>query len=131
MENRVKFKIIPGYRDYFVTEDGRVWSNKAYRFLKHGVSSGYPFVNLHRNGKAKSVKVHRLVAEAFCPNAGRLLDVNHINGDKHDNRSANLEWVSRSGNHKHAWDSGLRVVTPRMIEAGRTVGKLPKTRSSR
>ena len=52
--------------------------------------------------------VHRIVALAFLNNPNGLPEVNHIDGDKSNNNVANLEWVSRSDNTKHAIKLGLR-----------------------
>lgn len=59
--------------------------------------NGYKHVSLFRKDK----RVHRLVAEAFLPNIKGLRDVNHKNGDKQDNTTDNLEWVSHSQNELH------------------------------
>lgn len=108
---------------YGVTDDGRVWSYITNRFLKPGISVGYPFVNLQMGPRVKSVKVHRLVATAFVPNPHSLKHVNHKNGDKQNNHAYNLEWCSRAHNLQHAWDTGLRTVTPRLIAAARATGR--------
>lgn len=52
--------------------------------------------------------VHRVVATAFVPNPLGLREVNHINGDKTDNRAENLEWVTSKANHTHAVSIGLQ-----------------------
>lgn len=67
---------------------------------------GYSEVRLAKDGRVRSFRVHRLVAEAFLtPDPARLL-VNHINGNKSDNRAENLEWVTPQENTDHAMRSG-------------------------
>ena len=56
--------------------------------------------------------VHRLVAQTYLPNPHNLTEVNHINGDKADNRVCNLEWVSREQNMQHAVLMGLLKPSP-------------------
>jgi hypothetical protein len=55
----------------------------------------------------KWMNCHRLVAQMFIPNIYDKPQVNHINGDKGDNRVQNLEWVTQSENLKHAYRLGL------------------------
>lgn len=69
--------------------------------------NGYATVAIQLNGKRKKFQLHYLVARAFCDGYEPDLCVNHINGDKTDNRPSNLEWVTRSQNSKHAWATGL------------------------
>ena len=65
-------------------------------------------VTLSKNGKANTFFIHRLVMEAFeGPANGKF--VNHIDGDKSNNSICNLEWVTTSENHAHAYKTGLRV----------------------
>lgn len=92
---------------YWVSDDGQVVSTvRAGRFLKQTLSpQGYFYVSVMVEGRAEKTCVHRLVAEAFIPGTDEC--VNHINGIKTDNRSANLEWCSYSHNNAHARDAGL------------------------
>lgn len=70
-------------------------------------NNGYLYVNLWKNSKMKSKKIHRLVAEAFLDNPQNKPQVNHIDGNKENNCVDNLEWISASDNCKHAYNSGL------------------------
>jgi hypothetical protein len=65
---------------------------------------GYLIVSLHKSGKLKSAKVARLVCAAFHPNQENKKTVNHINGNKCDNRVDNLEWATYSEQQIHRRD---------------------------
>ena len=70
-------------------------------------AKGYLRLRVTINGVKKSYKVHRLVAMAFIDNPDGKPQVNHINGDKADNRACNLEWVTNKENIVHARKTGL------------------------
>jgi hypothetical protein len=73
---------------------GSDWS-----IVKTHDTSGYKYVYF---GSTPLSKLHRVIAELFVPNPERKPLVNHKNGDKADNRAANLEWVTHSENSLHA-----------------------------
>lgn len=96
-----------GYDGYFATELGEIFSTKSNKVLKSKVSgtSKYLEVAIRVNGKCLTRSVHRLVAMAYLGVSGK--QVNHINGDKHDNRPVNLEYVTSTRNMEHASATGL------------------------
>lgn len=107
MANEMVKKEIRGNPGYFVTPEGFVFHGENQ--IKAGKSSnGYMTVCLPSIGGSKTV--HRIVAETFIPNPDRKPCVNHINGDKSDNRVENLEWVTHSENAIHAYKNGLKKV---------------------
>lgn len=100
---------IKGYEgSYAVTDNGRVWSVRRNIWLKpFETGTGYMTVRLCVNEKGKDPKIHRLVGEAFIRNPENKPQINHINGDKKDNRASNLAWVTARENIQHACDLGL------------------------
>ena len=99
-------KEIKGFPGYFVTKNGKVYSNKRgkLRELKPAPRSknGYLGVALTKNGKKVTKNVHRLVAEAYIPNPDNLPEVNHIDENKLNNHVDNLEWVTSSQNTRYS-----------------------------
>ena len=80
-------------------------------------SNGYCFVMLSKDGETKQYLLHRLVARAFLGDS--LLEVNHKNGDKDDNRVDNLEYVTHTENQKHSYAVlGRRVNKPYLGKRG-------------
>jgi hypothetical protein len=87
---------------------GQYWIRD--KILKPVKVNGY--VRFHFfNGtkKGKLCLIHRLVAIAFIPNPDNLPEVNHKKGIRCDNRANELEWVTQSENHKHAYRIGLQI----------------------
>lgn len=89
------------------THNGTQKRFKAGRILKPNKGGRYLVVVLVKDAVKKNHLVHRLVAAVFIPNPENKPCVNHKNGQKWDNRAANLEWCTRSENSQHAYDNGL------------------------
>ena len=99
------WKDIEGFEGlYQVSNRGNVKSLNYRHTGKEGILKarknrcGYLQVMLYRDGKAKMYLVHRLVATVFCENQIGYTEVNHIDEDKTNNCSDNLEYCSRSYN---------------------------------
>lgn len=110
---KCEWKGMVGNDDYQVSNYGDVLSKKYRepRILLHNIdNAGYHGVTICKDGKSKYNLVHRLVAEAFISNEHRKPEINHIDGDKSNNRSDNLEWVTSSENSLHAIREGLQKV---------------------
>ena len=117
------WKDVVGWEEaYEVSNLGRIKSKERMRSGKNGSESyvyakikegyldedGYLRISLYFNNTNKLVGVHRIVAEAFVPNPDTLPQVNHMNGDKSDNRAENLEWVTNTQNIRHSIEHKLR-----------------------
>ena len=109
-------KQIPGYPDYSVTKDGRVWS-KPRRctkggWLKPGKDKfGYLHVVLC-NGKTHVKRIHRIVLETFVGPRPLGMECRHLDGNPINNRLENLKWGTRSENQqdavRHGTSGGLK-----------------------
>lgn len=82
---------------FYVSNMGRVKNIITKNILKGNVrENGYLRVGLRIDGKIRSFNVHNLVWLVW--NGPQKGVINHINGDKLDNRLANLEDISQSEN---------------------------------
>ncbi len=71
------------------------------KLLKLNPKRGYLAVDLSVENKKRTMSVHRIVGRAFIPNPDKHPVINHMNGNKQDNRVTNLEWTTYSENSKH------------------------------
>lgn len=131
MEAKEEWRAVPGYEGWYEVSDlGRVRSvdrivdhekdgsaRRRTHILKPAPNtSGYPIVVLCKNSVNWTVPVHRLVSLAFLNDGSDGLEINHIDGNKRNNRLCNLQRVTRSENLKHAYRMGLMVPTPKLGE---------------
>ena len=104
-----EWKQIKDFPNYYISNMGNVKSNTKFnKVLKQYKTIGnYLSVTLYNNGIAKKKVVHRLVATHFIDNPNNLPEVNHIDGNKHNNKADNLEWCTSKYNQIHAIKNNL------------------------
>lgn len=114
------WKNIPGYEGFYeVSNIGRIKSLERYiitkrygkevksfkqeKILKNKIDSkGYLCVLLYKDGCIWK-RVHRLVCIAFIDNPKNKEQVNHIDGNRQNNKLENLEWCTKSENALHSY----------------------------
>lgn len=116
------WKDIEGYEGlYQVSNLGRVKSLKRYRSnhtklqaVPEKIKStrldnqGYKLIDLYKDSKGKTIRIHRIVAEMFIDNPNSKETVNHIDGNKQNNIVDNLEWASFKEQNKHFYKYNLK-----------------------
>ena len=122
---------------YMVSNMGRVKSLNYKRTGKEKIMKGvddgrgYLILNLYREGKGKTCKIHKLVAQAFLENPKGYNEVNHKDENKYNNCADNLEFCSRQYNVEYSQGkaviginkvSGLIMEFPSLMEAERQTG---------
>lgn len=123
----IRFAAIPGYPNYWASDDGRIWSTQHTggdgggvftgdrRELKtQRIKKGYLVLHLRRNKVRRTFAVHQLILLAFhgpCPEG---MECAHANGKPDDNRLSNLRWATPSENQRDKVLHGTygRTITP-------------------
>lgn len=125
LQYREIWKDVRGFEDYYeISSKGNVRSKSRVVVTKKGVNrkldskirvpvktKGYYSITFSKNHKWSKFQIHRLVAKAFIPNPENKPCVNHINGNKLDNKVENLEWCTYKENEKHSYEK-LGKVSP-------------------
>lgn len=86
-------------------ENGIIYGLRGQKLIPCKTQNGYYTVTVNN----KRQKVHRLILMTATQSSGEGLQVNHIDGDKSNNKVSNLEWVSAKDNTRHAEAVGLRT----------------------
>jgi len=128
-----ELRTIPGFPDYAVTRDGRVWSKPRLdsrgercgdRWLKPEVSGkGCLQVRLFLSGKRQSRMISRLVLEAWVGPHPDGMECRHLDGDPTNNNLSNLKWGTRSETMRDSIQHGTRRETCHRIACGRLPNK--------
>lgn len=106
-----EWRKIKGFEYYYVSNFGNVkstrrWSGTEFYDREHLISlyqnkkNGYVYVNISKDSKSYNLRLHKLVAENFIDNPNNYNQINHIDGNKQNNRVDNLEWCDCSYNIK-------------------------------
>ena len=127
------WKDIIGYEGYYqisnlgnVKSLDRILKDNGGIFIKTGnykkfeKQTGYKRVALSKNNQDKKFMVHRLVAQAFIPNPDNKPFIDHIDGNRANNKVDNLRWVTHKENMKNP------ITVLRKSEAAKGLGAIRK-----
>ena len=87
----------PNHKEYIIHKNGEIIGKSGLKLKSHTCNKGYCKVKVDKVSRL----VHRLVAETYLDNPNNLPQVNHIDGNKHNNNVENLEWCDATYNKQH------------------------------
>ena len=109
-------KPIPGYLNYYASDDGRIYGSSLYRDgrlyeIVPYISLGYKRVCIRVNNHPVDKSVAFLIALTFVDSYQPNFEVNHKNKNRLDNRPINLEWLTRKQNVRYSIAKAINVRT--------------------
>lgn len=112
VDNKQEFRLLARYPDYAISKDGRILEVNKNKLIEYDFSNSsnyiYPTIRIFDRvlKKSDTVRLHRLVALAWCENKDFISKpiVNHKDRNRHNYHADNLEWISYSGNTSHTLD---------------------------
>ena len=104
------WKKIKNRSNYSVNENGEIRNDISGKIKSAYVckGNGYYYVDLWENNKCKKMQLHRIIAEAFIPNPENKPTVDHVDGDRKNNRIDNLRWATYSEQNSRFNTHGVR-----------------------
>ena len=117
-------------KDYLVSNEGYVLGKNGKRLKPSLNHNGYQIINIMVDGHRKGLSIHTAVMMTFCPE-GKVDDtyqVNHIDGNKQNNKLSNLEWVTPKENARHSVDVLGNRLGANNVNAKGVIGRHKKTR---
>lgn len=119
MDERWKPIVDFPWPDYWISNKGRVWSNRTQKFM-YGTPTGrcgHLDVSFVYGGRRYHRYIHCLVARAFIPNPNGYKLVRHLDDNPDNNWVENLAWGTQLNNVQDCINNGrFRYFTPEDIE---------------
>lgn len=96
-------------RIWYISSDGKYFNSDMVELKLANNGRGYMMCKIYRKPVNKNIYIHKLVAQSFIPNPENKPQVNHIDGDKSNNRVDNLEWNTPIENNIHKVNIGNHI----------------------
>ena len=124
-----EYRTIPGFFNYEVSNLGNIWNTKnGYCLSKDSKDKdGYVKISLYISGCAYCKRLHILVAMTFLDNPKNRPCVDHINGDKADNRLVNLRFATTKENAQNSKISSRNTSGIKGVSFNKVNGKWKAT----